>query len=167
MRQRAKLSLFFRRQFRADSLTTWFLRGLRSQHRRRRGPRGNYYEFGVGRCRTLIRYLKALQLHCELEGVDFYSHHIFAFDSFAGLPPTDSPRDAHPGWHEGQFKVSLAEVRARIGSRIDLDRGTVRFIEGFFERSLTPELARELAEFPPSIVTIDVDYYTSTKAALD
>jgi hypothetical protein len=167
VRRRAKLDAFFRKQFRANSLTTWFLRALHSQHRRRIGPFGNYYEFGVGKGRSMMRYLKALKLHCELEGLDLYSHRIFAFDSFEGLPAKASPRDAQPGWNRGLFKVPLDEVRSRIGSQIDLNRGTVRFIKGFFNESLTPELARELAMFPPSIVTIDVDYYSSTKTVLE
>jgi len=166
-RQRAKLDAFFRKRFRPDSLATWYFRALRSQHRRRFGPCGNYYEFGVGRGRTMMRYLKALKLHCEIESDDLYRHRIFAFDSFEGLPAKASPRDDHPGWDRGKLSHPLEHVQSRIGGEIDLKRGTVRFVKGFFSDSLTPELARELEANPPSIVTIDVDYYSSAKTVLD
>jgi len=54
-----------------------------------------------------------------------------------------------------------------MSRQIDLSRGNVRFIQGFFEDSLTSELAKDLATHPPSIVTVDVDYYSSTKSVLE
>jgi Macrocin-O-methyltransferase (TylF) len=168
VRQRAKLDIFFMKQFRANSLATWFLRALRSQHHRRRlGPHGTYYEFGVGRGRTMARYLRALKLYCVVADLDLYSYRIFAFDSFEGLPPKQSPRDDFPLWRPGLFRGTQEEARARIARQINLGRGTVRFIKGFFEQSLTPALAAELQNFPPAIVTIDVDYYSSTKTVLE
>lgn len=169
-RERAKLAVFFMKQFRANSLATWFLRALRSQHHRHNlglGPNGTYYEFGVGRGRTMARYLRALKLYCEVAELDPYSYRIFAFDSFEGLPAKQSPRDDSPLWRPGLFSTTLDETRTRIGSQIDLGHGTVRFIKGFFEHSLTPALAEELSKHPPAIVTIDVDYYSSTKTVLD
>ncbi|MBF6569227.1 MAG: class I SAM-dependent methyltransferase [Candidatus Binataceae bacterium] len=166
IRQRAKLDALFRKQFRANSLATWFLRALHAQHYAGR-PQRQYYEFGVGRGRTLMRYLKALKLHCELENLDPYDHSIFLFDSFEGLPPKASPRDDHPGWRAGMLRHSLEETQAKLARHIDLNRGNVRFVKGFFRASLTPALASELTSRPPSIVTIDVDYYSSTKTVLD
>ena len=167
----AALDAFFRKRFRADSLATWFLRALRIQHRLSLGgwgaPNGNYYEFGVGRGRTMLRFLKALKLYCKLAGLDPYSYHIFGFDSFQGLPFEQSPKDDHACWRPGLLNYSLEQVSATIGRHIDLQRGNVRLIKGLFEDSLTPELALELAAHPPSIVTIDVDYYSSTKTVLD
>jgi hypothetical protein len=167
-RWRAALEAFFRKQFRANSLATWFLRALRAQERRRRrGHDVNYYEFGIGPGRTMMRYIKALKLHCRLTGVDPYSYRIFGFDSFEGLPPKRSWRDDLAGWREGQFRITQEQTAARIGAELELARGSVRLIKGFFEDALTAELARELSPYPPSIVTIDVDYYTSTRTVLD
>jgi hypothetical protein len=171
IRKHAALDAFFRKQFRPNSLATWFLRALRSQdHQFRQGfgaPNGNYYEFGVGRGRTMMRFMKALTLYCRLEGIDPYSYSIFGFDSFEGLPAKESPRDDHAGWHQHQFHYTVEQITQRVGSQIDVSRGTVRFIKGFFRDSLTPELAAELSSHPPSIVTIDVDYYSSTKTVLE
>ncbi len=167
----ADLDAFFRKQFRPNSLPTWFLRALRLQdHQFRAGfgaPNANYYEFGVGRGRTMMRFVKALKLYCRLAGIDPYSYSIFAFDSFEGLPAKESVRDDHPGWHQRQFLYTVEDITKRVGSQIDVRKGTVRFIKGFFHDSLTPELAAELSTHPPSIVTIDVDYYSSTKTVLE
>jgi Macrocin-O-methyltransferase (TylF) len=170
VRRQAALDAFFRKQFRPNSLATWFLRALRSQDHQSRagwGPNGSYYEFGVGRGRTMMRYLKALKLYCRLANVDLYSYSIFGFDSFEGLPAKESARDDHPGWHAKQFQYSVDDITRRVGSEIDMGRGTIRFIRGFFKDSLTPELAAELASRPPAIVTIDVDYYSSAKTVLE
>lgn len=171
IRRHAALDAFFRKQFRANSLATWFLRALRQQHHQARAgwgaPNGNYYEFGIGRGRTMMRFIKALKLYCRLDGVDPYSYSIFGFDSFEGLPAKESPRDDHPGWYQRQFKYTVEDITRRVGAQLDIGRGTVRFIKGFFKDSLTPELAAELSAHPPSIVTIDVDYYSSTKTVLD
>jgi hypothetical protein len=171
LRQHAALHAFFRKQFRPNSLATWFLRALRAQdHQARAGwgaPNGNYYEFGVGRGRTMMRFIKALKLYCRLADIDPYSYSILGFDSFEGLPVKESARDDHPAWHQRQFQYTIDDIGQRIGSQLDIDKGTVRLIKGFFKDRLTPELAAELSSRPPSIVTIDVDYYSSAKTVLD
>jgi hypothetical protein len=167
IRQRARLDMFFMKRFRADSLSTWFLRALRHQHHQRYGPEGNYYEFGVGKGRSMSRFLRALKVFCDAEDLDPYGYSLFVFDSFEGMPPKSSPRDEHPRFREGLLSFSLAETKARMNRQIDLGRGNVRFIQGFFADSLTSELASELAAHPPAIVTVDVDYYSSTKSVLE
>ena len=167
VRQRAKLDMFFMKQFRANSLSTWFLRAMHQQHQQRGGPEGNYYEFGVGKGHTMGRFLRALKVFCDAEDLDLYAYSMFLFDSFEGMPPKASARDDHPGFHEGMIRFSLEETKARMAKQLDLSRGKVRFVKGFFENSLTAELAGELAAHPPSIVTVDVDYYSSTKSVLE
>jgi hypothetical protein len=167
VRRRAQLDAFFMKRFRANSLSTWFLRALRHQHHQRFGPEGNYYEFGVGKGRSMRRFLRALKVFCDAENLDLYSYSIFLFDSFEGMPPKSSPRDQHPGFSKGVLSFSLEQTRKSLGKHLDLSRGTASFIKGFFEDSLTPNLAGELSAHPPSIVTIDVDYYSSTKSVLE
>src|SRR6516164_11167828 len=86
VRQRARLDAFFMKRFRGNALSTWFLRALHHQHRQRFGPAGNYYEFGVGKGRSLGRFLRALRVFCDLEDLDLYSYSLFLFDSFDGMP---------------------------------------------------------------------------------
>jgi len=167
IRQRAKLDAFFMKRFRTNSLSTWFLRALRHQHHQRFGPEGNYYEFGIGKGRSMSRFLRALKVFCDAEDLDLYSYSLFLFDSFEGMPSKSSPRDEHPGFSKGVLSFSLEQTRTRMSKQLDLSRGNVHFIKGFFDESLTPELANGLAAHPPSLVTVDVDYYTSTKSVLE
>lgn len=121
----------------------------------------------MGKGRTALRFLKALKLYCALADLDPYAYSIFMFDSFEGMPEKQSFRDDHPGFTTGMLSHSIEEIRALLSREIDLGRGNVRLIKGFFADSLTPALASELAACPPAIVTIDVDYYSSTRTALE
>ena len=110
VRRRAKLDAFFMKRFRTNSLSTWFLRALRHQHHQRFGPEGNYYEFGVGKGRSMKRFLRALKVFCDAEDLDLYSYSIFLFDSFEGMPSKSSPRDEHPGFSKGVLSFSLEQT---------------------------------------------------------
>lgn len=117
-----------------------------------------YYEFGTGSGNTLQRAISVLK--------HFRDSRIFLFDSFEGLPSTQDPRDRLVGWNAGSFSFSEDYILNLVkNSGFSVDR--VRFVKGFFDNSLTPELARDLCKVPPAFVTVDVDYYSSTKQALD
>jgi hypothetical protein len=73
------------------------------------------------------------------------------FDSFAGLPPSDSDY-----YSAGEFCGTLAEVRAHIDEFGD-PRG-VTFHEGFFADTL-PRLGRR----PVICIWMDVDLYNSAR----
>jgi hypothetical protein len=165
--QRAKLDAFFMKRFRTNSRSTWFLRALRHQHHQRFGPEGNYYEFGVGKGHSMKRFLRALRVFCEAEDLDLYRYSLFLFDSLEGMPSKSSPRDEHPGFSAGVLRFSLEQTRMRMSKQLDLSRGNVHFVKGFFENSLTSALTHELSAHPPSIVTVDIDYYSSTKSVLE
>jgi hypothetical protein len=131
-------------------------------------PHVNYYEFGVGSGMTLSAYIEALKLICAQSNKDIYQYHIFGFDSFKGLPRKEHEKDNHCKWNEGRFSHSLSAVEKKVFEQgIDLKRGTVHFVKGFFKETLTRELREKLLKWPPSIITIDVDYYSSTKTALE
>jgi hypothetical protein len=145
-----------------DSLRAWFLRALVRQETMALeswSPSRVYYE---------LEYIYALKEFCRLSAADPYQFHIFGFDSFEGLPNKKCERDDHVTWHARKFSHPMSEVAKKVaGSGIDLRRGTVRFIKGYFEETLTTALRRTLGRWPPAIVTIDVDYYSSTKTILD
>jgi hypothetical protein len=166
VQQRAKLDAFFMKRFRTNSLSTWFLRALRHQHHQRFGPEGSYYEFGVGKGRSMRRFLRALRVFCDTENLDLYSYSMFLFDSFEGMPAPSSSRDQHPGLPQAALSFSLEQTKLTMSKQLDLSRGNVHFIKGFFDDSLTPALANELSAHQPSIVTVDVDFYSSTKTVL-
>lgn len=72
---------------------------------------------------------------------------IYACDSFAGLP------DHYEHLPAGTFATPVPTLRG------------VRIVKGFFESSLTPDLAAEIGRI--SLAHLDADLYESTRCALD
>jgi len=153
-----------------DPLRTLFFRALLLQHRRRSqgGPVGNYYEFGVGDGSSLVAYARALRSLRKVVSIGEADFHLFGFDTFEGLPPTDDVRDQNPEWWVGRFSTSEEEVRRRVLRALPnpLQSG-LRLVKGRFETTLTPGLQEQLARFPPAIVNVDCDFYSSAKTVLD
>jgi macrocin-O-methyltransferase TylF-like protien len=153
-----------------DRQRSFFFRALEYQHRiaaESRPPTGTYYEFGVGWGGTLTKYLSAQRSFCRTFRMDPRSFRAYAFDTFAGLPPSADVRDRHPAWGPGEFAHSRAEISARLRSRgLPSEPPALTMFEGVFDVTLTAALQRELAAHPPAIVTVDVDYYTSTRTVL-
>jgi hypothetical protein len=88
------------------------------------------------------------------------------FDSFRGLPEPVDRADAHVTWHAEDFAFSSEYIRGVI-KKARFPQERVRLVEGFYADTLTLSLAAELRPTPPAFVTLDVDYRSSTKAALD
>jgi hypothetical protein len=153
------------------NLASFFYRALAQAMREKQARRssvGCYYEFGVGSGTYLSQYVKALKAFCKNREEDIYSYQIFGFDSFEGLPEKKCAKDNHPRWHKGLFSCSLSEIQRKATKLgIDLRRNTIHFVKGFFEETLTPTLRKELGKWSPSLVTIDVDYYSSTRTVLE
>ncbi|MEM3907201.1 MAG: hypothetical protein QXZ17_10135, partial [Nitrososphaerota archaeon] len=68
---------------------------------------------------------------------------------------------------KGQFKGSMDEIKEVIEKSYSEILPNVKFIKGYFEKTLNEELKKELRPYPPSFVNIDVDYYSSTKYVLE
>lgn len=153
------------------TLRGWFLAALELQDYEAKtgwSSPGNYYEFGVGWGGTLMEYIRALNFFCRVSKKNFYKHKIFGFDSFEGLPEKKGVQDGHPAYGKGFFSHSSDEIGALIRRYgVDLKYGNIKFIKGFFEDSLTSELRDKLKRWPPSIVTVDCVYYSSTKTVLE
>lgn len=151
------------------SLDDWFHYWLVAQNstgRRNFTPRNCYYEFGVGWGDTMSCFVTAAQRAASEGVLRLDDVHIVGFDSFEGLPDKASQADDHPDWQRGTFAHSEEFIRDRL-SRTGFPMKNLRLVKGFFDTSLTQALADELRSTPPSIVTVDVDYYSSTVCALD
>ncbi len=142
-------------------------RGLQLQKRiaeeDRNGFIGHYYEFGVFRGRTLINFDKVRRM-AAWRDKSFKQIKIFAFDSFQGLPELAEHDTYDPHFVQGSYACSLPEVKR------NLEKNRVRnveFIEGFYDKTLTYELANRLKEKPPSLVHVDCDTYSSTIQVLE
>ena len=112
------------------------------------GP-GHVYEFGVfkgGSMRALHQLLKPA--------------YIWGMDSFEGLP--DYKTEQVKWWTAGQYKD---DPRAALTKAFGKSR--VGFVAGFYDKSLTPTLARERSMHPATYIDIDCDLYESSAVALD
>ena len=111
-------------------------------------------EFGVAGGNGLV----ALEQHArdvtELTGVEIA---VFGLDSGGGLPPATSNRDLPYLRRAGQFEMDLDALRARL-RLAQLLLGDVS--------DTVPELIEAVEQTPVGFVGFDLDYYTSTVAAL-
>jgi hypothetical protein len=148
-----------------DPLRTWYYNAIKVKASN--SGTLTYYEFGVGR-KTTLRFLDALKAYCRETKDDVYKYHMYFFDSFQGLPPKEGIRDDNPDWGEGVFLHTLTELNNAITrSGLLPNKGNIHIVKGFYRDTLTPELAKELFTHPPSIIVIDVDYYSSCKTLLE
>ena len=148
-----------------DALRSWFFFALLEQNNWFLGNL-TYYEFGVGWGSSLLKEIYALRSFCKYAKKNFYDNDIYLFDSFQGLPPKLDPRDDNPEWGHNVFAHGEQEIRELLlKHNVDLNKGNVHFIKGYYQETLTPELRKKIKK--PSIITIDVDYYSSTKTVLE
>jgi O-methyltransferase len=129
-------------------------------------PFGTYYEFGTGWGGTLAAFMLAAERVASAHGFHPADFRVFAFDSFEGLPPSDHPADRHGQWGKGAMANSVEVIRQKMETHPFAKRVPATYTKGYFKQSLTDALIDDLKALPPSIVTIDVDYYTSTLEAL-
>jgi len=124
-----------------------------------------YYEFGVAAGGSMREFLRAVERYANKHRVPYTDFRIFGFDSFAGLPPKQGTPDDRPDWRPGDMRHLEREVLEKIKA-FDFPLSRVELIGGFFEQTLTPALRDRLAKTPPSIITLDCDYYSSTLTVL-
>lgn len=127
----------------------------------------NYYEFGTGEGNSIREFLQALKKASKGLSLDIYKFNIFLFDSFEGLPEYSAPKDKNPAWSKGKFRGTIDKIKGIINEYLPDAMSNVKFIRGYYEHSLTYELRNTLIDNPPSIVNIDVDYYSSAKTVLE
>jgi len=83
---------------------------------------------------------------------------IYGFDTGKGLPPPEDYRDLPYIWREGFFEMDVDSLRNRL-RRSELVLGNVReTLPSFFENH---------SPAPVGAVFMDLDYYSSTLAALE
>jgi hypothetical protein len=153
-----------------DSLTKWYHDAIKQKYdyfnQGWGGYYGTYYEFGTGSGNTLIKYLNAMNVFCNKQNILHDKFHIFLFDSFEGLPHSDMEEDNHKEWSKGKFAGSVEHIKSRM-DELKINLPNIEFIKGYYSETLNNTLHEKLKLYPPSIVTIDVDYYSSTKTILE
>lgn len=122
-----------------------------------RPMRGYYFEFGCHGGRTMRLAWKHL-------------HHLFdwsyvAFDSFEGLPEIEEI-DRLEVFQKGKLATSEAHF-VDLLAQAGMPRERLRTVKGFYDRTLTPELAASLAPQKAAVIYIDCDLYASTIPVLE
>lgn len=124
------------------------------------GCDGDYYEFGVFRGFSLLSAYKAAG-RCGFDDMRFYG-----FDSFQGLPSVDGPDAEGNRFFRGQFAADRKRVEENL-DRAGIDWSRTALIEGFYEKTLTPQLKSCHPFRRAAVVMLDCDLYTSTIVALE
>lgn len=121
------------------------------------GIAGDYAEFGSwGGATFMMSYTESRRQRSKA--------HLWAIDSFQGLPPQKSPEDQHPWWKPGTLKTSVEEFHA-ICVKNNIPRYAYTTIEGFYEDTLDKRTA---SKYPDDVALayIDCDLYSSTVSVL-
>ena len=91
--------------------------------------------------------------------------HMWAFDSFSGLPTTEEPRDAHPAWIPNTMSMSVEDFHSVLDAR-GVPRDAYTTVEGYFAESL-PALGSDGRPRDIALAYIDCDLYSSTVSVLE
>ncbi|MGC2163740.1 MAG: TylF/MycF/NovP-related O-methyltransferase [Silvibacterium sp.] len=118
---------------------------------------GDYAEFG---CCGAVTFNIAYRLMSKYPGVGPF--HLWAFDSFEGLPETVGEIDAHPIWTKGNFSMSLQAFHRTCKSK-GMPRSAYTVVQGFYDQSLAPT-APGPRPTQICLAYIDCDMYSSTSA---
>jgi hypothetical protein len=118
-------------------------------------PRITAIEFGVAGGRGLLALEKVSAEIGRSLGVDI---DVVGFDSGEGMPSAVDYRDLPHIWSRGFYKMDAGKLRARLS--------TARLVLGDVRQTIAEEV-RSGRLAPLGFVSFDLDYYSSTKAALD
>jgi O-methyltransferase len=118
---------------------------------------GDYVEFGSHGGTTFRLAFDQIQQRA-------IKRHMWAFDSFRGLPPQSGPKDEHPVWQSGTMATSEAEFHVICQSHGIL-RTQYSTVSGFYDDTL-PLLGPRSAPRDIALAYVDCDLYSSTKAVL-
>lgn len=125
---------------------------------RHNGISGDYLEFGSFGGTTL--WLAHQQV------ADFGPpRHMWAFDSFAGLPEADDARDKHPAWIAGTMAQGIDAFHAVLDER-EVPRDAYTTVVGFYADTL-PAMSDDDAPTDVALAFVDCDMYSSTVHVLE
>jgi O-methyltransferase len=122
------------------------------------GVSGDYVEFGSWGCNTLRHaYETCRGFRAE--------RHLWAFDSFQALPPSDEPRDQHPGLGSALGQGGVEAFHASCAG-FGVPRDAYTAVEGYYADTLPPR-GSEGEPRDIAIAYIDCNLYSSTVTVLE
>jgi hypothetical protein len=113
-------------------------------------------ELGVAGGAGLINMCRIAERTRAATGIDI---RVVGFDTGSGMPPAVDYRDLPEHFQEGDFPMDFAKLRSALPSFAELVIGEVAETIPAFAQRLSPDA-------PLGFVSVDVDYYSATKAAL-
>lgn len=121
------------------------------------GISGDYAEFGC---------YGGVTMHLAYEAINegATARHMWAFDSFEGLPPQADERDEHPAWRPRSMAMSETEFIEEMRKRA-VDDSAYTTVVGFYDESL-PAIG-DGAPLDIALAYVDCDMYSSTTSVLD
>jgi len=121
------------------------------------GISGDYAEFGCHGGMTFeLAYRESRRQHQHVK--------LWAFDSFAGLPPTADAADEHPFWRPGTLATPLEQFHQTCADH-GIPRTAYATVAGFYADTL-PALDPQSAPTDIALAYIDCDLYSSTREVL-
>jgi len=121
------------------------------------GRRGvTLIEFGVANGEGLLNICHIAKQVQKVTGIEF---RIFGFDTGQGMPPPESYKDHPDLYQEGDYAMDVELLKSRLPQHAKLLIGDIQHTIPEFLKDLSPE-------FPIGFISVDVDYYSSTKQAM-
>jgi hypothetical protein len=122
------------------------------------GISGDYAEFGSAGAHTLGMAHDAFRD----AGVE---RHLWAFDSFAGLPPSTDPRDQHAAFAPDFGSGGIQQFHADCADH-GVPAEAYTTVEGYYDQTL-PALGTGGAPLDIALAYVDCNLYTSTVSVLE
>ncbi len=121
------------------------------------GIDGDYVEFGSHGATTFRLAFDQIRQRGQ-------QRHLWAFDSFQGLPVQAGPQDAHPVWQPGTMATAEGDFHALCRAH-GMAPGQYTTVAGFYDQTL-PRLGPTAAPSNIALAYVDCDLYSSTQAVL-
>lgn len=118
---------------------------------------GYYMEFGSHEANTMRQAWNTFHF--------LFDWKFIAFDSFEGLPEIQEI-DRQEIWKQGKLKTAEERFVSTCLNH-GVDRQRLRTVKGFYNKSLTEELKKELLPSKAAVVYVDCDLYHSTVPVLE
>lgn len=114
-------------------------------------------EFGVANGAGLMNIIEIAKKVTEATQIEI---DVYGFDTGEGMPPPIDYRDHPEYYNTGDFPMNRALLEEKTKGKATLLFGSIR-------ETLMPFIATLSADAPLGFVSVDVDYYSSTKEVLE
>ncbi|NNE73108.1 MAG: hypothetical protein HKN26_05545 [Acidimicrobiales bacterium] len=124
------------------------------------GISGDYAEFGSWGANTMNLSYQGMANAGDVR-------HMWAYDSFEGLPEATDDRDDHPGWHPGSSAgQGGVEKFHEAADRHGIPREAYTAVTGYYDQTLAP-LGPDAPPTDIALAYVDCNMYSSVVTVMD